>query len=177
MVLRKLLSILTITLLFIVFSSCTDSSGDDVEFIPPETQESNSGSGSNGGNTFPTPPPSQTFPTPPPASFSNNPPCDTLAFGDGRGGDLWIPQSESNGLPVYILNNGWQDPATVDAVTFGGGTERANFTGFANPDAGRLRPHFRFSRGCGNYTGTLIVTDSSQVCEVRLPGSPCSRID
>ena len=108
---------------------------------------------------------------------SNNPPCESLAFGDGRGGDLWIDRSESNGLPVYLLNNGWQDPATVDAVLVAGGLERANFTGFANPDAGIDRPHFRFSRNCTAYTGTLIVTDASQSCEVQLPGSPCERID
>jgi hypothetical protein len=113
-----------------------------------------------------------------PAVRSTNPPCESLAFGDGRGGDLWLNKSESNGLPVYLLNSGWQDAPTVEAELFGGGLERGNFTGFANPDGdGRLRPHYRFSRSCGSYTGLLIVTDVSQSCEVRLPATPCQRID
>lgn len=112
-----------------------------------------------------------------PKILSNNPPCESLAFDDGRGGDLWLHHSESTGLPVYLLNNGWQDPTTVDAVLHGGGLERANFTGFANPDAGIDRPHFRFARGCSAYTGALIVTDASKVCEVQLPAHPCTRID
>ena len=111
-------------------------------------------------------------------SSGANPPCSSLAFGDGRGGDLWLAASESNGLPVYLLNSGWQSPASVQAQLTSGSFVQAEFTGFANPDAdGRLRPHFRFSQGCTSFTGRLIVSDASQTCEVNLPGDVCSRID
>ena len=107
-----------------------------------------------------------------------NPPCSSLAFGDGRGGDLWLYESESTGTPVYLLNSGWQFPATVEAQLTSGGFSQANFTGFANPDAdGRFRPHFRFSRDCTAFTGMLIVRDANQTCEVNLPANVCSRID
>ena len=108
----------------------------------------------------------------------SNPSCGSLAFGDGRGGDLWLYESESTGTPVYLLNSGWQFPASVEAQLTSGGFLRAEFTGFANPDAdGRLRPHFRFSRDCTSFTGRLIVSDANQTCEVNLPANVCSRID
>ena len=112
------------------------------------------------------------------SSSGSNPPCSSLAFGDGRGGDLWLYESESTGTPVYLLNSGWQFPASVQAELTNGSFTQADFTGFANPDAdGRLRPHFRFSQNCTSFTGRLIVSDASQTCEVNLPGNVCSRID
>ncbi len=111
-------------------------------------------------------------------SSGSNPPCSSLAFGDGRGGDLWLAESESNGRPVYLLNSGWQAPASVQAELTSGGFTDAEFTGFANPDAdGRLRPHFRFSRDCTELTGRLVVRDANQTCNITLPGDVCSRID
>lgn len=109
---------------------------------------------------------------------SSNPGCGSIAFGDGRGGNLWLHHSESTGSPVFLLASSWQDRVTVEAVLKSGGTERGRYTGFANPDGdGRLRQHHRFGRSCGSYTGTLIITDSNQVCEITLPKSPCSRVD
>ena len=78
----------------------------------------------------------------------SNPPCSSLAFGDGRGGDLWLPVSEGNGLPVYLLNGAWQERATAVAQLVGGGSEQGNFTGFNNPDPDGLRQHLRFTRSC-----------------------------
>ena len=108
---------------------------------------------------------------------SGNPPCSSLAFNDGRGGDLWIEHSESDGRPVYLLNSGWRSAPVVDIERTDGTCERARFTGFANPDPGGLRPHYRFDRGCESYTGTLFVKDAVQTCEVVLPRNPCERID
>ena len=110
--------------------------------------------------------------------LSTNPPCSALAFNDGRGGNLWLHHSESNGLPVYLLSSQWQDETQIEAVRTDGTTETGNFTGFANPDGdGRLRAHYRFSRGCGSYTGRMIVSDQDKTCEIQLPASPCTRID
>lgn len=105
-----------------------------------------------------------------------NPPCNTLAFGDGLGGDLWLPVSRGDGLPVYLLNGAWQVPARAEAQLITGAFEQGNFTGFNNPDPDGLRQHFRFSRSCEQYTGLVIVTDPNQSCEVQIPGV-CSRID
>ena len=108
---------------------------------------------------------------------SGNPPCSSLAFNDGRGGDLWIYHSESDGRPVYLLNSGFRSAPVVDIERTDGTCERARFTGFANPDPGGLRPHYRFDRSCEDYTGTLFVKDGVQTCEVVLPSDPCERID
>ena len=164
------ISIAILLTLSLSVMACGSSSDRDFNGSADEGSQS-SENGGGGLVSDPTPNPNPT------AALSSNPPCESLEFDDGRGGDLWLPRSESNGLPVYILNNEWQDPATVDAVLAAGGLERANFTGFANPDAGILRPHFRFSRDCRSYTGVFIVSDVSQSCEVRLPGDVCSRID
>jgi len=106
-----------------------------------------------------------------------NPPCSSLAFGDGLGGDLWLPISRGNGLPVYLLNGAWQEPASVEAQLVTGAFEQGNFTGFNNPDPDGLRQHFRFTRSCEQYSGLLIVTDATQSCEVILPSGVCDRID
>lgn len=125
-------------------------------------------------------------PTPEPTPevlAQSNPDCDSLRFGDGRGGDLWLDSSEGGeaqfrGNPVYLLNNGFQaQPIRVEAELASGGLEIATFTGYANQDAGILRPHYRFLRDCTAYTGRLIISDETQVCEIVLPQSPCSRID
>ncbi len=113
----------------------------------------------------------------------SNPDCSSLRFGDGRGGDLWLDRSDGgapqfHGNPVYLLNNGFQaQPIRVEAELSSGGLEVAAFTGYANQDAGILRPHYRFLRDCTAYTGRLIISDETQICEVVLPQSPCSRID
>ncbi len=108
---------------------------------------------------------------------SGNPPCSSLAFNDGRGGDLWIYESESDGRPVYLLNSGFRSAPVVDVVRTDGTCERARFTGFANPDPGGQRPHYRFDRDCTQYTGQIFVQDGVQTCEVNLPRDPCVRID
>ena len=110
------------------------------------------------------------------SSVRSNPSCDTLAFGDGRGGDLWLPVSAGDGLPVYLLNGAWQELARAEAELVSGGFEQGNFTGFNNPDPDGLRQHFRFTRSCEQYTGTVIVTDATQSCEVSIP-RVCDRID
>jgi len=115
----------------------------------------------------------------PPSLALVNPGCDSLEFGDGRGGNLWLDVSAGNGLPVYLINGGWQAQAAVEAQLVSGGFEQGNFTGFANPDGNfgnALRQHFRFSRNCTAYTGTLVVTDASQSCEINV-GDSCSRVD
>lgn len=115
-------------------------------------------------------------PTPVFTPTRTNPPCSSLAFGDGLGGDLWLPISRGDGLPVYLLNGAWQEPASVEAQLVTGAFEQGNFTGFNNPDPDGLRQHFRFSRSCEQYSGLLIVTDATQSCEVNIP-SICDRID
>ena len=112
----------------------------------------------------------------PVASVRSNPPCSSLAFDDGRGGDLWLPVSAGDGLPVYLLNGAWQERANAEAELVSGGFEEGRFTGFNNPDPDGLRQHFRFTRSCEQYTGAVIVTDATQSCEVSIP-DVCERID
>lgn len=191
----KIFRVTIITLLICLLAACGEETPFDNAFdgngaIPVEetgAMETQEVIGSVVGAEAPSP----VQPEPEPIATVNNPPCSSITFSDGLGGNLWKPHSERNGSPVFLLEGEWKPKIGADGknqVRFlaqlnDAGFVEAEYGGLHNPDPAGLRQHFYLPKfnepACGDYSGFVQIVDGdTKICQFEIPNKAvCDRQD